>query len=202
MRWIDPPITSTMLQHNVREVIADGSNFVQFQWRDFEQISPHLAVAVIAAEDQRFPDHFGIDFSELSQVLSTGSPPQRGASTITQQVAKNLFLWHGRSYFRKGLEACLALMLELFWSKQRILEVYLNIAQMGKNIYGASAASLIHFNKKAINLNRNEAARIAAVLPSPSRYSATNPSEFVLKRQRWIQGQMKQLGGKQILSRL
>jgi monofunctional biosynthetic peptidoglycan transglycosylase len=202
LRWIDPPVTSTMLQHNVREALSGGNNYVLYRWRDWEEISKQLAVAVIAAEDQRFPDHFGFDFNQLKKVLESGSSPQRGASTITQQVAKNLFLWHGRSYFRKSLEAGLAVMLEIFWSKQRILEVYLNIAQMGKNIYGASAAAHAHFGKSAGQLNRLESARIAAVLPSPSRYSVMNPSEFVLKRQRWILGQMEQLGGRSLLLQL
>lgn len=196
LRWVDPPTSSVILQHNFSARLA-GDTLPRHSWVDWEQISPHMATAVIASEDQRFPDHFGIDFKELGEVVESGS--RRGASTITQQTAKNLFLWHGRSYVRKGIEAGLALLLELFWSKQRILEVYLNIAQTGVSIYGVELASQENFKKPAIKLNKFEAARIAAVLPNPSKYSISQPSQHVLDRQQWIIKQMKQLGGVQLV---
>jgi monofunctional biosynthetic peptidoglycan transglycosylase len=202
IRWIDPPTSSIMLQNNIQGMLSGNPLTVEFQWRDWEEISGHLAVAVIASEDQRFPSHFGIDFKELGNVLSSDKKQKRGASTITQQVAKNLFLWPTRSYTRKILEAGLAVLIEIFWSKQRILEVYLNIAQMGDNLFGAGAASVRYFNKPPLQLNRFEAARIAAILPNPSGYSAEHASTYVVKRQQWILGQMKQLGGLSLLQQL
>ena len=201
-RWINPPISSIMLQNNIHGILTGNPQTAIFQWRDWEDISGHLAVAVIAAEDQRFPSHFGIDFKELKNVLTSNNKQKRGASTITQQVAKNLFLWSTRSYTRKVLEAGFAVLIEICWSKQRILEVYLNIAQMGENLFGAGAASIRYFNKPPLQLNRFEAARIAAILPNPSGYSAQHASAYVIKRQQWILGQMKQLGGLNLLQQL
>ncbi|WP_424947593.1 monofunctional biosynthetic peptidoglycan transglycosylase [Candidatus Spongiihabitans sp.] len=206
LRWIDPITSSVMLQNNIHSVWSGAHEFAKYQWHDWDQISGHAAVAVIAAEDQRFPAHFGIDFNELLHVIASAitadSERPRGASTITQQVAKNLFLWSGRSYLRKALEAGLAVLIELMWSKQRILEVYLNIAQMGDNLFGIGAASAFYYHKTPEQLNRHEAARIAAVLPNPTQYSVLHPSAFVVKRQRWILKQMAQLGGKKLLEQL
>ncbi len=202
MRWIDPVTSAIMLQNNIHNAIEGKNATTQFKWLDWENISAHAAVAVIAAEDQRFPSHFGIDFNELRKAISANRDKKRGASTITQQVAKNLFLWPGRSYLRKTLEAGFSLLLELFWSKQRILEVYLNIAQMGTDLFGVGAASIIYYNKPAAQLNKYEAARIAAVLPNPSRYSVLSPSANVVQRQQWILKQMKQLGGTALLDTL
>ncbi len=199
LRWIDPPTSSVMVQENIR-AWRDGAPFVSHHWVSWNEISPQLPLAVIAAEDQRFPDHHGIDVIELRKAIRGGG--QRGASTISQQVAKNLFLWQGRSYLRKVLEAPLALFIDLAWGKRRVLEVYLNIAYFGGNIYGAGAASEAFFDKPASALNRYEAARLAATLPNPDRYSAVHASSHTMARQRWILGQMEQLGGVHYLDRL
>ncbi len=169
-----------------------------------ESISPNAALAVIAAEDQHFPDHYGFDFAAIQDALDDQDEgkPLRGASTISQQVAKNLFLWSGRSLVRKGLEVWFTALLELLWSKERILEVYLNIAEFGDSTFGVEAASRRFFNKSASRLTAIEAARLAAVLPNPLRYRADKPSAYVLKRQRWIERQMRQLGGVTYLDRL
>ena len=169
-----------------------------------ESISPNAALAVIAAEDQRFPNHHGFDFAAIQDALDDQDEgkPLRGASTISQQVAKNLFLWSGRSLIRKGLEVWFTLLLELLWPKERILEVYLNIAEFGDSTFGVEAASQRFFNKSASRLIAIEAARLAAVLPNPLRYRADKPSAYVLKRQRWIERQMRQLGGVTYLDKL
>ena len=172
-----------------------GGDYARHTWSDYADISQHTALAVIAAEDQRFPAHFGVDTTELRRALRSRAAARRGASTITQQTVKNLFLWPGRSYVRKGLEALLAVIMELLIPKRRILEIYLNIAQTGKGIFGVTDAARIYFDKAPQQLNRHEAARIAAVLPNPAQYSAVNPSSYVLQRQHWILRQMKQLGG-------
>jgi monofunctional biosynthetic peptidoglycan transglycosylase len=199
LRWIDPTHSAFILGHNLDVYLNSGDDYASHIWVNFENISPHMAVAVIAAEDQRFPDHIGIDLKEISNALSDKDGEFRGASTITQQTAKNLFLWPGRSYIRKGLEAGLALIMELFLSKQRILELYLNTAQTGKSVFGVAIPSKKVFNKPAAQLNRYEAARIAAVLPNPVKFSVENPSAYVLKRQRWIMKQAGQLGGPKLL---
>ena len=202
LRWVDPTHSAFILRHNLNVHLNSSGDLASHIWVDIENISPHMAVAVIAAEDQRFPNHIGIDFKEISKALSDTDGEFRGASTITQQTAKNLFLWPGRSYIRKGLEAGLALIMELFLSKQRILELYLNTAQTGKSSFGVAVPSKNVFNKSAGRLNRYEAARIAAVLPNPVKFSIEKPSAYVLKRQRWIMKQAGQLGGPKILSEL
>ena len=155
---------------------------------------------MLAAEDQRFPVHHGIDFIELSKAIRSGG--RRGASTISQQVVKNLFLWQGRSYLRKAIEAPLALYIDIVWGKQRVLEVYMNIAYFGGKHYGAEAASRAYFDKSASRLNRHEAARLAATLPNPDRFSATHASQHTVNRQQWILRQMKSLGGLQFLEQI
>lgn len=195
-RWLVPPTTSFIMQ-------AEGPT-VDYQWRPIEQIAPHLALAVIAAEDQRFPDHYGIDFHEVQAALAAyrrGSR-LRGASTITQQVAKNLYLWPDRHWFRKALEWWFALWIELCWNKQRILEVYLNIAQFGPQIYGAEAASQAYFRIPAEELNRSKAAALAAVLPAPKRYQPGRADQRLKDRQSWILKQMDRLGGLDYLQNL
>ena len=167
------------------------------RWVPGTEISPHVALAVVAAEDQRFPDHWGLDPEAIGDALEEGRQGgrKRGASTITQQVAKNLFLWPGHSYVRKALEAGLALSLEALWSKERILEVYLNIAEFGDGVFGVEAASRRFFGKPASGLTREESALLAAVLPSPRRFRVDRPSAYVRTRQAWILKQMDQLGG-------
>ena len=166
-------------------------------------------MAVIAAEDQFFPFHVGFDFQSIREAIRSNErqakrkhPHIRGASTISQQVAKNLFLWNGRSYFRKALEVYFTLLIELTWPKERILEVYLNIAQMGDGIYGVEAAAQRFWHKPAVRLNRYEAATLAAVLPNPVLYRADAPSLYVASRRDWILGQMRGLGGAAYLDEL
>ena len=201
LRWVDPPISSVMIRHSIQATIHNTEKPV-WQWTDWETISPQLPLAIIAAEDQRFPDHHGIDFTELKSALGQSKSKRRGASTLTQQTAKNLYLWHGRSYIRKGLEAGIALTMDLFLSKQRILEIYMNIAQFGPHHYGVFEASQRAFNSSPDRVNRHQAAALAAVLPNPNHYSATKPTKYLKSRQKWILRQMRQLGGKTFLKKL
>lgn len=199
LRWLDPVSSSFMLQNQWQ-----SSEPANFQWKDWDQLSPQLKIAVVAAEDQNFPTHIGFDLKSIRDAFKQRQQGRssRGASTISQQVVKNMFLWSGQSWVRKGLEAWLTLVLESVCSKQRILEVYLNIAQWGSNQFGAQAASQLYFNKDAIQLNRYEAALLAAVLPNPVRFSVSNPSQYVIERQRWILRQIRGLGGAGYLSDL
>ena len=175
-----------------------------YHWQPYRHISPEMALAVIAAEDQRFPTHSGFDIAAINAALNDANngASLRGASTITQQVAKNLFLWPGRSFVRKGLEAWLTLLIEWMWDKQRILEVYLNIAQFSGRTFGVEAASQQSFQLSAQDLTAEEAALLAAVLPGPELYSIEAPSWEVLDRQSWILVQMSQLGGTAYLQQL
>ena len=191
-KWINPPVTSFILQHQLK---SDAE--LQFQWVSRQKISKHLAIAAVAAEDQKFPNHFGFDLDAIRSALEEKlhGKSLRGASTITQQVAKNLFLWDGRNFFRKGLEAYFTILLELIWDKPRILEVYLNIAEMGEGIYGAQAASRYYFNKNAWEIDLQEACQLVAILPSPKRYKLRPLSAYVSERANEIQDQVRQLGG-------
>ena len=180
------------------ENIADGKTpKLKKNWEPLSDISPHLAMAVIASEDQNFTEHFGFDIEAIQKARKYNVKKKgrkvRGASTITQQTAKNLFLWQGRNWIRKGFEVYFTFLLEVFWSKERIIEVYLNIIEMGDGIYGAEAASLAYFNKSAANLTRREAALIAAVLPNPRRWSPSKPSNYIQRRQQWIMRNMNNL---------
>jgi monofunctional biosynthetic peptidoglycan transglycosylase len=199
LRWLDPPTSAFMLRERV---VADAR--VRHRWVDWSGISAHAKVAVIAAEDQRFPDHAGFDLASINDALEDMERGRRvrGASTISQQVAKNLFLWPGQSWVRKGLEAYFTVLIELLWSKQRILEVYLNVAELGRGVYGVGAASDAFFHKSPARLNASEAALLAAVLPSPKRMRVNAPSRYVRSRQQWIQNQMRALGGSSLLQRL
>jgi monofunctional biosynthetic peptidoglycan transglycosylase len=163
-----------------------------------------MGVAVIAGEDQNFPDHFGFDWKAIEKAVehNESSRRKRGASTVSMQTAKNLFLWESRSWLRKGFEAYFTLLLESTWPKKRILEVYLNIVEFGDGIYGVEAASRAYFGKAAKRLTPSEAALLAAVLPNPHKYRANAPSEYVRGRQEWILGQMRQLGGEQVVKAL
>ena len=198
LRFVDPWSSAVIMNDRISSWFDDdpGTLQIQRQWRDYKRISPHLALAVVASEDQRFPDHHGFDFEQIQKARAEAERGgrARGASTITQQVAKNLFLWNGHSYVRKGMEAWFTVLIELLWSKRRILEIYLNIAEFGRGIYGAEAAAQIYFHKSAQQLSRAEAARLAAVLPSPRRYRAEHPGPYVLRRQIQIEVQMAALG--------
>ena len=203
LRWWDPATRAFMLR--ARMEAADEPAFqLRYTWVDLDRISPHAAVAVIAAEDQQFPFHSGFDLESIRQAVRENAHRKRprGASTLTQQVAKNLFLWSGPSYTRKGIEAWLTVLIELLWPKERILEVYLNIAEFGHGIYGVEAASQHFFRKPASRLTRYEAAALAAVLPSPRRFRADRPSPYVAERIQWILAQMQMLGGERYLQPL
>ena len=205
MRWIDPPFTAFMAQDRVVALVTREKGYeFRHEWRDFARISPNLPLAVVAAEDQQFPLHHGFDFKQIDKALQDRERGRRvrGASTISQQVAKNLFLWPGQSWFRKGLEAGITVLIELAWPKQRILEVYLNVAEFGRGTWGAQAASQRFFRKDASRLTRSEAALLAAVLPAPKRYRADRPGPYVRKRQAWILRQMAALGGPAYLADL
>ena len=190
LRFVPPITTSFMIQTAFR------NGLYTYQWQPYEQISPSMALAAIAAEDQRFPMHSGFDIEAITTALrdAESGASLRGASTITQQVAKNLFLWPGRSFIRKGIEAWLTFFIERVWDKQRILEMYLNIAQFGDRTFGVEAASQQFFQVSAQNLTPQEAALLAAVLPGPELYSVVDPSWEVRDRQSWILTQMNQLG--------
>jgi monofunctional glycosyltransferase len=197
-RWMDPVTTSFILQRKVAELLAGGhARDVEQRWVAWNAISPHAGLAVIASEDQRFAEHWGFDLDSIQDAIEEGQSGgrMRGASTISQQVAKNLFLWPGRSWLRKGLEAYFTVLIELIWPKQRILEVYLNIAQFGDRTFGVDAASRRFFGKRAAALSAHEAALLAAVLPNPVRMHADEPSPYVRERARWIERQMRMLGG-------
>ncbi len=201
-RWINPPYTAFMAGAQLTAWLSRDSTYVfRHQWVDLAQISPNLPLAVVASEDQKFPEHWGFDVEaiEKAYALNQHSHKVRGASTISQQVAKNLFLWSGRSYFRKGLEAYFTILIEAMWPKRRILEVYLNIAEFGVGTYGAQAAAERFFHITAARLTRGDAAVLAAVLPNPEHYSAAAPSRYVQQRREWILGQMQALGGPEML---
>ena len=205
LRWINPPTSAFMLGTRLAALAAgDRSYQTHYQWVDLEHISPQAALAVIAAEDQQFPFHAGFDFKSIREAVrhNAGSHRVHGASTISQQVAKNLFLWSGRSYFRKALEAGFTLMIEWCWPKERTLEVYLNIAEFGRGIYGVQAAAQYFFHKDARRLNRADSALLAAVLPNPRRYRVDAPSRFVVTHSDWIAEQMAELGGTAYLNLL
>ncbi|MDC0661496.1 monofunctional biosynthetic peptidoglycan transglycosylase [Marinobacter sp. SS21] len=200
LRFINPPTTAFMASYT----LAHPDRPVQQEWVALEAISPSMRLAVIASEDQRFPHHWGVDVSAIQQAVSEyyEGGDLRGASTITQQTAKNLFLWNGRSLVRKVMEAGLALSLETLWSKSRVLEVYLNIAEFGPGIYGVEAASLAYFGVPARQLSPNQAARLAAVLPNPKVLNAANASPYVLNRASWIRQQMVRLKAQNYLQAL
>jgi monofunctional biosynthetic peptidoglycan transglycosylase len=197
LRWIDPPTSSFMLQHRVSS-FTKGSDAppLRHEWFDWEAIPPAVPLAIVAAEDQRFPKHFGFDLVEIRKAWRAfrSGGRLRGASTISQQVAKNLFLWRGRSWMRKALEAWFTLAIELSWPKRRILEIYLNIAQLGPDTYGVGAASWAYFDRPAAALRAKDAALLAAALPNPERYRLDAPSTYMHQRAAWIGGQMRQLG--------
>jgi monofunctional biosynthetic peptidoglycan transglycosylase len=210
MRWMDPWYSAFMLDAALDASRQGKTNYhTDYRWANLEQISPHAAVAVIASEDQLFPFHAGFDFKSIREAIRRNEaqanrrrPRIRGGSTISQQVAKNLFLWSGRSYLRKGLEAYFTLLIELTWPKERILEVYLNVAQFGDGIYGVEAAAQRFWRKPAARLDRYEAATLAAVLPNPVRLRANAPSPYVQLRRDQILAQMRGLGGASYLDEL
>ena len=198
LRWIPPVTSAFMVSRRVDALLQRDWDFqLRYTWRNNKNISRNLPIALVAAEDQTFPDHHGFDFKAIDKAMKNNQRGRnvRGASTISQQVAKNLFLWKGRSYVRKGLEAWYTVLIEVLWPKQRILEVYSNIAEFGDGVYGAESAARTYFGKPAGKLTPSEAARMAAVLPSPRRYSVAKPGPYVQRRARWIERQVRHLGG-------
>jgi len=197
MRWW-PPVTSAVMLEARLDAWAGGdfNLHLHHSWVARERISPYVQLAVIASEDQKFPFHHGFDFGSIQDAVreQEDGVRSRGASTISQQTAKNLFLWNGHSYVRKGVEVWFTALLELIWPKARILEVYLNSAQFGPDVYGVEAAAQLYFHKHAAALSRSEAAQLAAVLPNPLKLHADRPSVYVAGRRQWILGQMRDLG--------
>ena len=205
LRFVDPPLSAFMLARQLEAWGTGEFSFrVAYDWRDLEDVAASLPVAMLAAEDQNFAQHRGFDFKAIEKARSNNAKGRRvrGASTATQQVAKNLFLWQGRSWLRKGVEAWYTLLIEAMWPKSRILEVYVNIAEFVDGIYGAQAAARSYWRKDASRLSLAESARLAAVLPSPRRYSVSSPGPYVQRRANWIQRQVRQLGGPAYLQTL
>lgn len=195
LRWLPVPMTAFMAQERIAARGDDPPLAQRHQWVPWDRISRNAALAVIAAEDQKFLAHRGFDFDAIGKAVDEAQRGRRlrGASTISQQVSKNLFLWGGQNWIRKGLEAWFTVWVELLWPKRRILEVYLNSAQFGRGVWGVEAASRAYFGKDAARLTRAEAAALAAVLPSPTHYLVVGPGPYVRQRQAWILGQMNGL---------
>lgn len=205
LRWIDPPTSAFMIRERLVTPRSGAKAYaIRNRWLDDASISPQLKVAVIASEDQNFPTHHGFDLKSINDALVDRQRGRRvrGASTISQQVAKNLFLWPQQSWLRKGLEAYFTVLIETLWPKQRILEVYLNVAEFGRGVFGVGAAADVYFHKSAGRLSAHDAALLAAVLPSPKRMRVNAPSGYVRERQQWILGQMRELGGTGLLREL
>lgn len=204
LRWLPPPGSMLMVERKLESWLAGQPIDLQRQWRPWAELPDDLKVAVIAAEDQKFAEHWGFDVDAIRAALSHNERggSLRGASTLSQQVAKNLFLWSGRSWLRKGLEAWFTVLIETLWPKQRILEVYLNSAEWGNGVFGAEAAARQHFGRSAAELSTQQANLLAAVLPNPRAWSASRPSAYVQQRAAWIRRQMRQLGGSYYLKRL
>lgn len=198
-KWVDPPITVTQL---VSWISGDGLKRDYVGWK---KISYDAKLAVVSSEDQLFPDHSGFDWKSIKKAMAYNKrKPNRihGASTISQQVAKNVFLWQSRGWIRKGLEVYFTFMIELIWGKKRILEMYLNVIEMGRGIYGIEAASQTYFNKPAASLSRSEAACVAACLPNPKRYTVKPMSGYVVSRRNWVMQQMNNMEGDEDLQNI
>lgn len=205
LKWISPPTSSFMIQRQLQAWWNDEDEFkIRYQWADWKEISPYAKVAAVTSEDQRFAEHWGLDLTAIQEAIEERQDGEslRGASTITQQVAKNLFLWPGQSYLRKGVEAYFSLLIELFWSKKRILEVYLNIAEFGDGVYGVEAASDVYFKTSPKKLNMIQSALMMTALPSPRRYNLADPSPYMIDRRNWILQYMFYLGNADYLKKL
>lgn len=197
-RWVPVPVTPLMLIRCMEQK-GDGKEMtLKHDWVALEKISPKLQLAVVCIEDQNYLKHFGFDWGAIEKAMKANEQGKklRGASTISQQTAKNVFLWPGRSYVRKGFEVWFTFLIEVFWSKERIMEVYLNSIEMGNGVYGAEAAAEYWFKKKAENLSKDESAAIAAILPNPIRYKANPPTAYISARKAWIKQQMSFWGNK------
>jgi len=196
-RFVPVPVTPLMLIRVVEQTFSSDKIRLKHDWVSIDQISKNLPLAVVCSEDQNFMNHSGFDMNAIERsvdALKRGAKRVRGASTISQQTAKNVFLWPGRSWVRKGFEVYFTVLIEFVWSKERIMEVYLNSIEMGNGIYGAEAAAKFYWNTTARNLSRTQAATIAAILPNPLEYSANPPGPYIQSRIGWITGQMNEWG--------
>ncbi|MFM2393641.1 MAG: monofunctional biosynthetic peptidoglycan transglycosylase [Bacteroidota bacterium] len=197
-RWIPVPVTPLMLIRVGQQAINGKELRLWKDWTPLEDISPSMQLAVVVTEDQEYLRHSGFDLEAIKKAFKSnqrGKRKMRGGSTISQQTAKNVFLWNGRNWIRKGLEVYFTMLIEIFWSKERILEVYLNIAEMGEGIYGVQAASKYYYGKDCSKLTKREAASIACILPNPRKYSPTKPGSYIQKRINWSLNQMRMWGG-------
>lgn len=203
-RWLPPPGTALMVERKIESWIDGQPIDLQRNWRPWDELSDDLKIAVIAGEDQKFAEHWGFDVAAIQAALAHNQQggSVRGASTLSQQVAKNLFLWSGRSWLRKGAEVWFTALIELLWPKQRILEVYLNSVEWDAGVFGAEAAAQHHFKVGAPYLSAQQASLLAAVLPNPREWSASRPSGYVSQRASWIRQQMRQLGGSHYINQL
>jgi len=203
LRFMAPPFSALMVERRIGSWFGEGKYSPAYQWVNLDKIAPVMTAAVIASEDQNFPDHYGFDIEAIQRAIGHNERSSRtkGASTLTQQTAKNMFLWSSRSWLRKGVEAYFTVLLETFWGKRRILETYLNIVEFGDGIYGVEAAAQHYFRKPASRLSSEEAAILAAVLPNPRRYKVRTPGPYVRERQQWILQQMDQLGGSSLVKK-
>jgi len=196
--FVNPPVTPLMVIRWIDPVSEDQPYRLKKDWVPLDRISTNLQLAVVASEDNRFTEHWGFDFEAIEKAQKFNERKQgkriRGASTISQQTAKNVFLWPQRSWVRKGLEAYFTVLIELVWSKRRIMEVYLNVIEMGKGIYGAEAAAKVHFGKPAARLTRAESALLAAILPGPAKWNPARPTSYLINRQQWILWNMGNIG--------
>lgn len=198
LRWLNPPWTAYMLETRARlSGPAEPSVSLHRQWVPIDRISGAMCLAVVASEDQTFPFNHGFDIEAIQNAIQYNARHANlhGASTITQQTAKNLFLWPSKTYFRKAIGAYFTVLIDVLWSKKRVLEVYLNIARFGDRLFGVKAAAQRYFGRAPARINARQAALLAAVLPAPAEYSVTHPSSYLLQRQGWILGQMDNLGG-------
>lgn len=197
-RWVPVPLTPLMVIRCVEQMNNGKTMTLKHDWVSLDEISPKLQLAVVCSEDQNYLKHYGFDWGAIEKAMKSNDSGKkiRGGSTISQQTAKNVFLWQGRSYIRKGFEAYFTLLIETFWSKERIMEVYLNSIEMGNGIYGAEAAAQYWFKKSAAKLNKDESSAIAAILPNPLKYVANPPSAYISKRKTWVKQQMSFWGNK------
>lgn len=197
-RWVPIYITPLVVIRMVENKLDGKDASYKKTWKPLEEISPHLQLAVVCSEDQNYLKHNGFDFGAIEKAIKHNKTHKRkrGASTISQQVAKNVFLWQSRSWIRKGFEVYFTFLIELFWSKERIMEVYLNVIEMGNGVYGAEAAAKANFNTTAVKLTKRQAAAIASTLPNPRKFSAKKPSAYINKRINWTMQQMRFWGGK------
>jgi len=204
MRWIDPIVSSIMIQRQIDAFVDGEFKLIKNSWIDYDDVSKYVPLALIAAEDQNFPEHFGFDFEQIKKAIKQNAHRKRirGASTITQQLAKNLFLWEGKSFVRKGIEAYFTVLIETLWDKKRIIEVYMNVIELGDMTFGVASASEIYLKKDPSKISPSQAALIASVLPNPKRFQIARPSGYVRARQSWVIRQMNSLGGIEYLKDL